>query len=315
MQRIANTASDERLVWHDEWRFRRVGVGVPVRVSLPVNVFQPPGVQPWDQYEPGAIAMKRLACLIPAILLMACSSEVTSPDSDVDGLFDSSAILSYDAAGLSGPGRYLAGLHRLPDNLKLTAAQTAAIDAAVQEFLSSTAADREALAAIFRAAREAQRAGKSAEEVRQIMAQGAPYRDRIAVAEQALLEKILGILTPEQKTWLEGQRRDSHPCALTDAQRTQIAALIADFEVNNRADLEAVKAAHEQARQALLNGATREQVRAILEAVKPAIERLAAAQAALQEAILGVLTPEQREAGCYAKRTVTTSTTSKDRRR
>jgi hypothetical protein len=48
------------------------------------------------------------------------------------------------------------------------------------------------------------------------------------------------------------------------------------------------------------NGATAEQIRAILEPVQPAMERAAAASKTLQQALLAVLTPEQRASSCLA---------------
>jgi Spy/CpxP family protein refolding chaperone len=237
-----------------------------------------------------------------ALALIACSQEVTAPP-EVDVLFDNSGILAYDAAGLSGPGRYLSTLHRLPPNLRLTDAQNAAIKAAIDAFSRSTAVDREALAQILKAADEARRTGKSREEVAAILAKGDSIRQRLVAAEQALQAKIESILTAEQKAWLDGNLRtrcDPRTVpALTDAQITEIRGLVAAYEENNKADLAAVKAAFEKAREAQKNGASREQIKAILDAVHPAMERLAAAQAALLKAINAVLTAEQRASGCF----------------
>jgi len=246
--------------------------------------------------------MRRITSLVAALALVACNHEVTAPP-DLDVLFDNSGILAYDAAGLSGPGRYLSVLHRLPPNLQLTDAQNAAIKAAVESFNRSTAADREALAQIIKAAEEARRAGKSREEVAAILAKGDAIRQRLLAAEQALQAKIESILTAEQKAWLDANLRtkcDPRTAPpLTDAQFTEIRALIAAYEQNNKADLAAVQAALAKAREAQKNGAPREEIKAILDSVQPAMERLAAAQAALLEAIDAVLTAEQRASGCY----------------
>ena len=71
---------------------------------------------------------KSAVLLIAALAAASCSQDVTEP-ADTLSSFDAGAILAYDAAGLSGPGHYLAGLHRLPDNLKLSADQEAKIKA------------------------------------------------------------------------------------------------------------------------------------------------------------------------------------------
>jgi Spy/CpxP family protein refolding chaperone len=246
--------------------------------------------------------MKKLACILAALVLATCDSGTTAPP-QVEVLFDDSGILAYDAAGVSGPGRYLSGLHRLPPELRLTDAQNVAIKTAVDAFQQATAAEREALARILEAANQARRAGKSRAEVAAILATGDPIRERILAAERALQAKIESILTTEQKAWLDTHLpRVCDPRTapkLSDAQITEIRALLAAYEQNNRADLEAVKAALEKARAAQHNGATREQIKAILASVQPAMERLAAAQAALLKAIDALLTPEQRASGCY----------------
>ena len=247
--------------------------------------------------------MKKLALFLGlALALVACDKDVTAPV-DAAALLESGGILAWDAAGMSGPGRYLSALDRLPENLRLSAAQAAAIKAAVDEFRQATEADREALASVNKAAAEAKRAGKSRAEVRQILEQGAAARQRVEAAEQALQARIEGILTAEQKAWLDAnlpKRCDPRTAPpLTVDQKTQISALVAGYEISNKADLDAIKAALEKARAAQKSGATRAEIKAILDAVRPAMERLAAAQAALQQAIDALLTPEQRASGCY----------------
>ncbi|MEA3245426.1 MAG: Spy/CpxP family protein refolding chaperone [Gemmatimonadota bacterium] len=81
---------------------------------------------------------------------------------------------------------------------------------------------------------------------------------------------------------------------LTEAQKAQIQALVAAFVAANAADLATMKAAHDAARDAIKAGATRDEVRAILEAAKPAADRVRAAAEALRTAIAAVLTPAQR---------------------
>jgi len=248
--------------------------------------------------------MKKLALLaLAALTLHACGSDDPVAPAEVDELFDTIGVLAYDAAGLSGPGLYLAGLHRLPDELKPTADQLTAIKAALAAFGQATKAGHEALAALHKAAREAHEAGRSRAEIRKILEQGDAIRRSLEQAEKTLLAAIEAILTPAQKAWLDAhlpRRCDPRSIApLTDEQKTQIRAIIAEYEENHRADLAAIRAAHEKARDALRNGASRDEIKAILDSVRAAVERLGGAQKKLQEAIQAVLTPAQRASGCY----------------
>jgi len=81
---------------------------------------------------------------------------------------------------------------------------------------------------------------------------------------------------------------------LTDAQRTQIQALVAAFTAANAADLATMKAARDAARQAIRDGKTRDEVRAILETARPAADRVRAAGESLRTSIRALLTPLQR---------------------
>jgi Spy/CpxP family protein refolding chaperone len=81
---------------------------------------------------------------------------------------------------------------------------------------------------------------------------------------------------------------------LTDEQRAAIVALREAFRTEHQDELDALKAIFEQARAARQAGATREEVRAILETGKPIADGLRAAVRELHEDILNVLTEEQR---------------------
>jgi Spy/CpxP family protein refolding chaperone len=81
---------------------------------------------------------------------------------------------------------------------------------------------------------------------------------------------------------------------LSDAQKAQIEALVSAFTTANAADLAAMKAAHEAARAARLAGKSREEIKAILDAAKPAADRVHTAAQALRTAIQNVLTAAQR---------------------
>jgi Spy/CpxP family protein refolding chaperone len=245
---------------------------------------------------------KTTVVLLLAAFVGACGEETVAPSETTD-LLEMEAILAFDAGGVSAPGGHLVGIHRLPRELQPTAEQEAQIKALLERFQAATQADREKLARIFRQAEEARRTGSSREEVAAILAQANEVRRRMAAAEQQLAAAILNLLTAEQKAWLEANQptRCNTRTApqLTEAQRSQIAALLAAYEENNKADLETLKNALERARQAQRNGASREEIAQILQSARDAAARLHAAQAELAAAIDALLTPEQKASGCF----------------
>jgi Spy/CpxP family protein refolding chaperone len=81
---------------------------------------------------------------------------------------------------------------------------------------------------------------------------------------------------------------------LTDAQKTQIRALIEAFKQSTRADREALAAILREAVRAIEAGKSRTEVGAILAKGADIRRRLAAAEAKLKSDIDAVLTPEQR---------------------
>jgi Spy/CpxP family protein refolding chaperone len=81
---------------------------------------------------------------------------------------------------------------------------------------------------------------------------------------------------------------------LTDAQKAKIQALRDAFDAAHAADLAALKAIHEQAREAIKAGKPREEVRAILATARPILERLKPDFDALRKAIENVLTAAQK---------------------
>jgi Spy/CpxP family protein refolding chaperone len=248
---------------------------------------------------------KVLFTLLAAVTLTGCNDQSVGPaDDGTLLLLDDAAVLAYGAMDMAHPGsHYIARLHRLPDHLKLTAEQQSQIRALLQAFAETTKADREALAAIMQRARAAIHAGRSREEVRAILAEGDPIRRRLHEAEQNLHAQIAAVLTADQKAWLaaNGPERCGE-FALTEAQKTEITALISAFNQTNQADIETVRQAFEAARAAHQNGASPEAIRAILLAAAPAMQRLILAHAELETAIRAVLTPEQRASGCYRPR-------------
>lgn len=81
---------------------------------------------------------------------------------------------------------------------------------------------------------------------------------------------------------------------LSDAQKAQIQALVVAFMTANAADIATLQATFDAARRAIRSGASRDSVRAILDAAKPVADRLRAAADALHAAIAAVLTDAQR---------------------
>jgi Spy/CpxP family protein refolding chaperone len=236
--------------------------------------------------------------LLSALTLAACNKDVTAPV-DLNPTLDEAANLGFSASFAGDPsGNFLPPLYRLPDNLKLTNEQGAKIKALVAAFEAATKADHEALAAIDRAAKAARAAGKSEAEIKLILAAGDAIRQRLAAAEKKLHDDIFALLTAEQKAWLEANK--PQPCTaapLSDTQKSQISALIAAYEQANKADLDAIKAALQKAADAKRSGATDAAIKAILETVRAAQERVRKAETALQAAITAVLTPEQQKCG------------------
>ncbi len=248
---------------------------------------------------------KKLPVALLAILVVACSESPSNLPSDSNLVAEAADVVALgDRVASAGP-RELAQVHRLPDNLKLTAAQEAAIKSLVDQFLVATAADRSALMAIITQAHEAIKAGKSRDEVRAILAQADPIRQRMNAAETALGTAILGVLSADQKAWLAANPpRGGGPTPrlscppLTATQQSQINGLLTAFHDANKADLTAIANAERAAAAARRSGASTADVQKILDAVKANRDRVAAAHAALEAAISNVLTPEQK--GCRA---------------
>ena len=248
--------------------------------------------------------MRRIALItLAALSLAACSNDSTGPDSS-DLAIDAGAF----GTALTVAGGYDAAIYQerlanaLPDEIKLSDEQRTKIRALIQAFETATNADREALGAIIREARQAAAAGKSREEVNAILRRGIDIRARLAAAEAKLKADIDAVLTPEQRAWLashtpRGCRPDRFP-PLTDAQKAQILALEQAFHQNNRADLETIRSVLEEARAAFQAGKSREEIAAILAKGAPAAARLVAARRVLHQQILDVLTPAQKASGC-----------------
>ena len=244
----------------------------------------------------------RLLALVPALILAACSAD-TSSTTVTDGLvivpdYANSSATLIDAAGVGGS--------QFPTELNLTTEQKAAIEALHAAFETANAADVAALRAIEAEARAARQAGKSMDDIRVILARGAPILARMDAAFAALQAAIFAIYTPAQQAWITAHQ--PKPCGpggpptLTDAQKTQIKSLQDAFQAANAADIAFIRQIADSAHRAAESGATRDAVNAILLRADAARGRVHAAEVALQAALDAVLTPDQRAARCQPQR-------------
>lgn len=110
-------------------------------------------------------------------------------------------------------------------------------------------------------------------------------------------EALDGVMGPQTGEPFDGRtRRPIFPdsLALTDAQRAEMLALRMAFRADNEAQLDSLRAVFQEARLARLEGATRAEVRAILETGRPIAEALRPDVQALHTALRAVLTDAQR---------------------
>jgi len=240
--------------------------------------------------------------------LAACSTESVAPtellgDAGAIDLVPDYAISS--AAVVDGGG---IGGARLPDELKLTAEQKAAIAALHDAFTQENADEIAALRALEQQIRQLRRSGGSREEIRALMADAHVILAGLAEEFAALQEAIWAIYTPEQKAWIEAHKPKvcdrNGPPQLTEEQIATIRALKQAFAEAVADELAAIKAAHQEAREAHQAGASAEEIRAILASVKDELEAVRQAEQRLMNAIQDVLTPEQRERWCIVRQHV-----------
>ena len=130
----------------------------------------------------------------------------------------------------------------------------------------------------------------------------APITVRLTAAAADLKTKINADLTASQLAWLASHapkncKPGSFP-PLTDAQKIQMKAYEEAFEQANKADVAAVNKAMNQIKEAVKAGKGPADIQAILDSIKPALDRLATARATLKTQLQSVLTPEQIASGC-----------------
>lgn len=150
-----------------------------------------------------------------ALTLAACSDDSISGPT-ISASEDDYALLAFGEYGASLEGTMgeqgtrafdgRTGNARLPEELRLTDEQKAAIQALREEFRSAHQEDLDALRAIFSEARAARQAGASREEVHAILEQGRPLIQGLRTAVRNLHEAINAILTPEQREYRRRHR-------------------------------------------------------------------------------------------------------------
>jgi hypothetical protein len=243
--------------------------------------------------------------------LAACSSDPSAPQDQEAARFASEPVdLVPDyaispAAEIDGAG---IGASLLPESLKLTEEQKAAILALHQAFLEDHADEIAALRELERQLRELRKNGGSFEQARPLLLQARAILTGLADDFAELQEAIWAIYTPEQKAWILLHRPricgPDGPPRLTEAQIAEMRALREAFRAAIADDLAFIMQVHEQARAAYQAGATREEIHAILVTAHDAIERVRAAERHLHQDLLGVLTEEQRARWCLIRRHV-----------
>lgn len=241
--------------------------------------------------------------------LGACSTEPVAPNDQLLLPEDSSELVPdyalSSAAVVDGAG---IGAARLPDELQLTAEQKAAIAALHDAFQADHADEVAALRAIEEQIKQKRRAGAPREEIHALFEQARPILEGLAADFAKLQEDIWAIYTDAQRAWIEAHKPKVcdrlGPPRLTDEQIAKIRSLKQAFQESIQDELAAIKEAHQKAREAKAAGASAEEIRAILATVKDEMEAIREAEKRLEQAILDVLTPEQRARWCIVRQHV-----------
>jgi Spy/CpxP family protein refolding chaperone len=162
----------------------------------------------------GLIAGSALAA---AVVLGACSSDKATGPTTASALaaddyafvmFGSPAMALQGTLGPQGnrPFDGTCAGPRFPEALQLTDDQKAQIQALRDAFKAAHQDQLDALRAIFERARDARQAGATRDEVRAILEEGRAIHDALRADVEALHTAIVGVLTAEQRAWLEANR-------------------------------------------------------------------------------------------------------------
>jgi Spy/CpxP family protein refolding chaperone len=139
------------------------------------------------------------------VLVAACDRGVTNPQVDESAVLAFDQAATMDSVSLVPRGPMYDGM--LPDSLKLTAAQIAAIKALHDAFATAHAAQFAQLQAIHEQARAAFKAGKTRAEIQAILATSKPIMDAMRADFAALQAAVAAILTPAQRAWASSHGR------------------------------------------------------------------------------------------------------------
>ncbi|MBM4184245.1 MAG: hypothetical protein FJ207_08445 [Gemmatimonadetes bacterium] len=150
---------------------------------------------------------------VAAVTLAACDTGTEPPVLDTGDyalvLFGDPGVVLETTFGPQTSHAYdgrTQGPGRLPAELALTTAQKEQISALRQAFKAARASQLAALKAVMERAKAARAAGQTREEVRAIMVEARPIAQSLRAAVLALYQSVLGVLTAEQKAWLEANR-------------------------------------------------------------------------------------------------------------
>jgi Spy/CpxP family protein refolding chaperone len=145
------------------------------------------------------------AFIAMAAFVTACDNSSTSPRVDESAvlLFDQAATM--DSVSLVPRGPIYD--RTVPDSVKLTAAQQAAIKALHDAYAAKHKAQFDQLKAIHEEARAAFKANKTRDEIKAILDKGKPIMEAMRADFDALRAAVGAILTPAQKAWAAAHQR------------------------------------------------------------------------------------------------------------
>ena len=263
---------------------------------------------PGSSLSTGLTMMRKILAVAALGLagLTACSTETVAPtDLALLDAYETDLVPDYalsTTAVVDGAG---IGAARLPEELQLTAEQKADIAALHDAFQQDHTDEIAQLRQIEQQIRELRRSDGTREEIGALLEQAKTILQGLAADFATLQESIWAIYTAEQRAWIEAHKPQvcdrRGPPRLTDEQIAQIRALKQAFMEAMADEFAAIKAAHQDAREARQAGATAEEIRAILAGVKDEMEAVRQAEARLQDAIQDVLTPDQRRRWCVVR--------------
>jgi len=156
--------------------------------------------------------MKKLLLVVLGLVVTACASPTMPimPAEDYSlvmfGEQGSSLEGTMGAQPASHPVDGRTGVAPLPDSLKLTAQQIAAIKLLRDNFKEANKARLDSLHNIFTRARDARRNGATREQIHAILVTARPIAQALRPAVFQLHVAIRAVFTPAQRAWLDAHR-------------------------------------------------------------------------------------------------------------